>query len=63
MIKVKTRHKTEDTAGFEYGDVLVDASNIGVSNGTLYLMSDTGRNAAVFAREEWVSAIVDGAQK
>lgn len=37
-------------------EVVVEAENVGVSNGVLYLMSGTG-NKAVFAREEWTKAI------
>lgn len=51
---VTTRSKTADD--FKYEDVDVSANNVGVSNGVLYLMSETG-NVAVFAREEWTKAI------
>lgn len=51
---VTTRAKTADD--FKYDEVIVEAENVGVSNGVLYLMSGTD-NKAVFAREEWTKAI------
>lgn len=51
---VTTKVKTVED--IEYNDVTVEAENVGVSNGVLYLMSGTG-NKAVFAREEWTKAI------
>lgn len=51
---VTTKVKTADD--IKYDEVSVEAENVGVSNGVLYLMSGTG-NKAVFAREEWTKAI------
>lgn len=53
---VTTKIRTADD--IEYEDVEVSARNVGVSNGVLYLMTETG-NKAVFAREEWTKAIRD----
>lgn len=53
---VTTKIRTADD--IEYEDVEVSARNVGVSNGVLYLMTETG-NKAVFAREEWTKAVRD----
>jgi hypothetical protein len=37
----------------EGAPVDVTSKNVGVSNGVLYLMSDTG-NVAVFAKDQWL---------